>query len=456
MARDRDDAVGRWPHHQSLRAWLARQDEAEELIRINRQVNTEFEIAGLLRLLDGQGPVLFESVAGSALRVVGSSAPNRAAFAAAADVPVDGLLERYMRAEQEPRPLAQVVDAPVFEHTETDGLASLPIPTHHELDAGAYISAGVVLARDPDTGATNCSINRLQVVAARELRALVLPGRLSDILARCDERAQPLEVAVLIGVDPLLHLASQASTGPDMDELQVASALRATPLPVAHGKTVDLPIPADTEIVIEGHVLPGERRPEGPFGEYPRTYGPAAPGRVIEVRAIHRRHDAIFQTILSGGREHFLIGGIAREARLLKALRRLNRRVVGVRLTEGGSCRTHAVVSVDQPRPGEVANLILAAFTQQSILKLVTVVDSDVDIFDDEDVEWACSSRFQAQRDLLVVPNARGSSLDPSTDNGVTSKMGMDATIPPDSDRARYARMRIPNLEGLRLEDYLR
>ena len=447
-----------WPATQDLRAWLGLLASRGQLGVVSREVDSRFQLAGLLTKLDGRAAAMFERVAGATMPVVGNTVPGRPELALAIGCDVPELAETYGRACAAPVPFRRLSrdDAPVLAHRiEGDApLDALPIPVHHEKDGGRYLSAGVVVSRDPVAGATNLSINRLQAVGPAELRALVLPGRLRRIVADAEAAGHPIDLAICLGVDPTVTMASQARSPREVDELELCGALRGSPLPVVETPELGLPVPARAEIVIEGRMRPGERAPEGPFGEFPRTYGPAAPGHVVDVLAVWHRADPIFQTILSAGREHLLIGAIPREADLLRRLRELNAGVRALRMTEGGTCRFHLVVSVADSRPGLPVNLMLGAFTANPVLKQVVVVDDDVDPFDDEQVEWAIATRVQADRDVLVIPGASGSTLDPSARSGITAKMGIDATVPPGGEED-HARMRVPGIEDLQVADWV-
>lgn len=449
------DSKSEWPERQDLRSWLRVLARRGDLRRVRRTVDPRFEIAAILSQLDGTAAVIFDDVAGSSFPLVGNTVCHRDHMALALDCEVARLAETYDRAAAAPRACVEVStdQAPVMaRRLEAEaGLDLLPIPVHHERDAGRYLSSGVVVARDPASGAINLSINRLQVSGSRTLRALILPGRLRTILDAAEERGEPLDVAICLGVDPLLVLASQVRPMRAVDELEVCSALRRSPLPVTRAPNLDdLVVPATPELLIEGRIRPGEREMEGPFGEYPRTYGPAGPGPVIDVVAVWHREQPISQTILSAGREHLLAGAIPREADLLRRLRELDASVRQVRLTEGGSCRMHAVVALERPRPGRARNAALAALAANPVLKRVVTVDADVDIFSDEEVEWALATRLQADRDVAIVSGAGGGSLDPSARDGTTAKMIVDATVPP-GEGERYARMRVPGAEDVDL-----
>jgi hypothetical protein len=174
-------------------------------------------------------------------------------------------------------------------------------------------------------------------------------------------------------------------------------------------------VPAEAEIVIEGRFLPGVREPEGPFGEFPQYYGARADREVMEMVAVTHRKDAIFHTIVGGGLEHLVLGAIPKEATLLAHLRRNFPNVLDVHLSPGGVMRYHLFVKLRKDQEGQGKNVILGAFAGSFDLKHVIVVDEDVDIHNPTEVEWAVATRFQADRDLVIVPESQGSKLDPST-----------------------------------------
>jgi 2,5-furandicarboxylate decarboxylase 1 len=282
----------------------------------------------------------------------------------------------------------------------------------------------------------------------------VLPGRLRRILADREEAGEPLDLAIHVGVDPTVTLASQARPGRETDDLEIASAMRAEPLRVATAPATGLPVVADAELVIEARIQPGRRELEGPFGEFPHTYSPAAPGPVLDVLAIHHRPEPIFQTILSGGREHLLIGGIPRESDLLFALREMHDGVRAVRMTDGGSLRFHAVVAIDDPSEDTVRAVLRAAFDSNPVIKHAVAVNADVDVFDPVRLEWALATRVQGARDLIVLDDERGSPLDPSSADGRTAKVGVDATVPAER-LEEHGWMRVPGAERLDLDAIL-
>jgi 2,5-furandicarboxylate decarboxylase 1 len=428
-----------------LRGWLAHLGERGELRTVTSEIDPDQDVAAVLEHADGRYAVWFDTVRGSKFPLVGNTVTARAHFALAMRCPPGEVTRRLATAIAAPRACA-VIDpaaAPVLAVRDDGGdlLSDLPLPVQHEHDGGRYLTSAVMVARDPRTGKINLSINRLQATGPREFRALMLPGRLRTIFTELEKSGRDLPVALCVGLDPLLLLASQAPADADLDHLEVASALYPEALEVTWLREVDLPVPARAEMLLTGRFRAGKRGEEGPFGEYPRTYGPPGPGPVLELSARHRREDAIAQTILSGSREHFVLGGLPREAHMAQVLSAAAVDVVALRLTEGGSCRMHAVIAVRSARPGTARHAAMAVFTAVPTVKHVVIVDDDVDVFDNEQVEWAIATRTQADRDLLVVPRTIGSSLDPSADGNTTAKLAIDATVP-SSMRDRFARMR--------------
>jgi 2,5-furandicarboxylate decarboxylase 1 len=337
-----------------------------------------------------------------------------------------------------------------------DLLKLLPVPTHNEHDGGPYIAAGIMVVRNPKTGKQNVSIHRCQVTAPNRLGVLVLPRHMFTFHRMAEEAGQPLDAAIVVGVDPLTLLASQAIVPIDHDELEIAGALQGRPLPVVKCVTSDIRVPAEAEIVIEGRFLPNVRELEGPFGEFPQYYGERAPREVMEVVAVTHRKDPIFHTIVGGGLEHQLLGAIPKEATLLTHLRRNFSNVLDVHLSPGGVMRFHLYVKIKKTQEGQGKNVILGAFAGYFDLKHVVVVDDDVDIHNPTEVEWAVATRFQADRDLVVIPESQGSKLDPSNRDGVGAKMGLDATKPLKAPTMTFKRIRVPGEEAIDVADVLK
>jgi len=437
----------------ALRDWLDHLAARDRLAVIRPEVSLKYELAAIAKRFDGHKATLFPHPGGHAMPVISGLVSDRQWIADAMGVDSSEVLSRFQDAMLNPLPWKEVKSAPAQEvvHREIDLGKQLPLPTHNEHDNGAYITAGLCIARNPATGVQNVSLHRLQLSGPDRLGALLLPRHTHMFYEMAERSGQPLDVAIVIGVDPLTLLSSQAIAPIDFDELTIAGALHGTPLSVVKCITNELRVPAEAEIVIEGRVLPKVRELEGPFGEFPQYYSEPAKRHVIEVTAVTQRKDAIFHTIVGGGLEHLLLGGIPREATLLAHLRRSFPNVQDVHLAPGGVCRYHLYVKIAKRQEGEAKNVMMGAFAGHYDVKQVIVVDEDVDIHNPTEVEWAVATRFQADRDLVIVPESQGSRLDPSTRNGVGAKMGMDATKPLDANEMTFKRIRVPGEDKIDL-----
>jgi len=441
----------------SLRDWLDHLEARDRLKVLKPGAGLRFELAAIAKRLDGRRATLFPKPDGHPIPVVSGLISDRGWMAEAMGVEPAELLARFEDAALNPLPWQEVKSAPVQEvvHREVDLAKLLPLPTHNEHDSGPYVTAGIMITRNPRTGQQNVSIHRCQLSGPNRLGVLLLPRHAHMFFEMAEEQDAPLDAAIVVGVDPLTLLASQAIAPMDVDELTIAGALHGRPLPVVKCLGSELRVPADAEIVIEGRFLPRVREPEGPFGEFPQYYGERGDRHVMEVDVVTHRKDAIFHTVGGGGLEHLLLGAIPREATLLAHLKRTFPNVLDVHLSPGGIMRYHLYVQIKKRQEGEAKNIMMGAFAGSFDVKHVIVVDDDVDIHNPTEVEWAVATRFQADRDLLVVPESQGSKLDPSTRNGVGAKMGMDATKPLSAGEMVFKRIRVPGEESVDVERLL-
>ena len=435
----------------SLRDWLDHLAARDRLVVLGPGTGLRFELAAIAKRLDGRRATLFPRPGGHPIPVVSGLISDRGWMAEAMGVEPGELLARFQDAALNPVSWRETASAPAqaVVHRQVDLERLLPLPTHNEHDSGPYVTAGLMITRNPRTGKQNASIHRCQLSGPNRLGVLLLPRHAHMFFEMAEQEGRPLEAAIVVGIDPLTLLASQAIAPIDVDELEIAGALHQRPLSVVKCLTSDLRVPADAEIVIEGRFLPGVREPEGPFGEFPQYYGERGERHVMEIDAVTHRKDAIFHTIVGGGLEHLLLGAIPREATLLGHLQRSFPNVRDVHLARGGVCRYHLYVQIKKRQEGEAKNIMLGAFAGHYDVKHVIVVDEDVDVHDPNEVEWAVATRFQADRDLVVVPESQGSKLDPSTRNGVGAKMGLDATKPLSAGEMVFKRIRVPGEESV-------
>ncbi|HEY0234972.1 MAG TPA: UbiD family decarboxylase [Afipia sp.] len=433
-------------HALSLRSWLDHLQRTGRLVVTKPGLSLQHEIAGVANRMDGRKATLFPQAGGQNGTVISGLVSDRNWMAESLGIKPADLLSRFAQASASPIACKEVDKAACQEvvHRDVDILKQLPVPTHNEHDSGPYITAGILVSRDPESGIQNVTIHRCQVSGPNRIGVLLLPRHTDHYYRKAEKSGKALEIAIAIGVEPACLLASQAIVPIDHDELEIAGGLRGTALEVVKCLTNEVRVPADAEIIVEGRILPKTREAEGPFGEFPQYYGERAERHVIEVDAITHRRDPLFHTIVGGGLEHLLLGAIPREATILSAMRASFPGVKDIHLALGGVGRYHLYIKLDKTQEGEGKNVLLAAFAAHYDIKHAVVVDMDVDIHNPREVEWAVSTRFQADRDLLIVSNSQGSKLDPSTDHGLGAKMGFDATIPLGSPEMKFKRIRVP------------
>lgn len=435
------------PNVFGMRQWIAHLDKTGRLSKTKAGVPLDFTLAAISKKLDGRQATLFSKPDGHETSVISGIVSRREWIAEAIGVKGDQLLKRFRDAVNNPIPWQEIKNAPAqdvqyMENIDLNHL--LPIPVHNEHDNGKYITAGLVIARNPQTGDQNVSINRLQISGKDRLGVLILPRDLHKFFDMAEKTGTDLSIAIAIGVDPITLLASQAIVPTNTDELMVAGGLMKQPLKVVKCLTNDVRVPADSEVIIEGRLLANLREMEGPFGEFPQYYGPAGERQVIQIDAVSTQQNPIYHTIVPAAMEHLLLGAIPREASLLAILQRQFSNVKDVHLSRGGVCRYHLFVQVTKTVEGEPKNIIMGAFAGHPDLKQVIVVDDDVNVHDATAVEWAVATRFQASKDLVVIPMAQGSRLDPSGDNGLVDKMGLDATKPLKSKPLQFTVVNVP------------
>lgn len=423
-----------------LREFMARLEAEGQLRRVTRPVEPRFEIAaGIRRMSDIGGPaLLFENVVGHTMPVAGSLFADRAKASLALEVssPSEGN-HKFLQGLHHPIAPRLVPDGPCQEvvHAGDDvDLDRLPLPTYSKNDGGAYVTVALAISKDPIDRGKNASVYRMMQVDRNHLAVMshVFQG-LGTHIARAEARGETLDVALANGVDPVLLYASQAKVPAGFDEVEIAGGIRGEPVEMVKCRTVDLEVPATTEIVIEGRIIPGERVPEGPFGEFTGYYGPQEMNPVMEVTAITHRRDPIFLAGLTGvpTTDNHVLKSFAYESVLLENLQSVFPEVTAVAFPDWAGTQYVAVIGLRQRYKGQARHLILTALGDAARLKWVIVVDDDVDVHNTEQVMWACITRSQPSEDLVVVPGIAGGPLDPSApEKEVISVMGLDATRP--------------------------
>ena len=426
---------------QDLRSFVAAYERANpgEVVRIAEPVSIEHDVMAVVLEYERRRrwPVLlFEKVTGYDIPIVCNAVASRRALACALGVDERSLAGEYARRIMEHQKPVVVADPPFRRRVVTGDavdLDALPIPSYFPGDAGRYLTAGLLVARDPDTGVETEGYHRFQVKGKQRMGvSLHSRRRMFEYQRRAEAKGRPLPCAVVLGVHPLVSMGSLAYPPAEVGKFEVVGGLFGEPLEIAPCLTGDLHVPAAAEIVIEGEILPGVREPEGPFGEFTGYFSRRSTEHVFVAKAIATRERPWLQSIGSGrAGDHITTLGLIREAEIWNALSRAIPNVRGVHVPLSGASAFTAYVAITQGRPGEAKHVIPIVLGVDHYVKLVVVVDDDIDVFDESDVLWAVATRMQPDRDLLTISGSLGALLDPSADElGVTAKLGIDATRP--------------------------
>ncbi len=427
------------------------------LLECNREVDHIYEMGAVLSYFNNRQPILFNKIKNNPFSSIGGLYGDREIIYSLLGLTHENRIERFMDALVNPKPYKVVNTGPIKENIikrNIDLPKLLPINKFQEKDSSSFITAGVMVVKDPTTGKFFTSIRRLQVNGGNILSALIASPKLTNDFLELEKQGKALEVAIVFGYDAPFLMASQYSSATyGVDKFEIDSSLRGRPLELVACETVDLLVPANAEIVLEGRIVPGKRELEGPFGELMGYYGSQAPHPIIEVSCVLHRNNPIYQTAFPCREEH-VSNGLVREVELYYHLKN-QLDVVDVNVTEGGGYRFNAFVSIRKRREGDGKTAILADLGLNKDLKHVVIVDDDVDIFDLQDIEWAITTRSQASMDYVMVEGALGSSLEPSHDlRGVTDKVGIDATKPLNDQNGKFSRAIIPGYDRIEISKY--
>ena len=432
----------------TLRAFLDRiaAEDPAAVLRVAEPVNLDYDATALVMEMEkvGRAPVVwFDKVGSSPFPVVVNLFGTRRRYAQALGVAPERLIEEWAsRNDRTIEPVTQKT-GPVHDVVVTGkdvDLAMLPIMRHFANDAGPYITNAIIVAKDPDTGVRNTSFHRMQVKGRTRLGTSLHSRRhLWNYMLRAEERGEDMPIAIVIGAHPLFTFGALWKGPITSDEYAVTGGLMGAPLAITAAKTVPVEVPPEAEIVLEGKILAKVREPEGPFAEFTGYASERSTQHVIEISAITHRKGAIYQDIIPGiSDEHTSLLAVPSEARLLRTLRQHFPNTIAVAYPKSGTCRLHAHIALKNPAPGQAKNAAAVAFGDDLSLKLVVIVDDDVDVHDDSEVLWAMATRMQADEDIDIIRNAMGAILDPSNHAGMTAKMIIDATRPSPDFAARH------------------
>ncbi len=412
-----------------------------QVLRIDRELSPIFEPTALIMELDRLKHyplVTFEHIAGSSFPVVANILATRQRLSLAMNAGPESAAAVFAEGIKTAIPPRLISEAPFQANrlaAEKVDLRHFPILTHFPVDAGPYITAGLVMAKDPLTGADTCGYHRMQLKGPNKLGvSLHSRQRLWEYLRRAEQAGHNLEAAVVIGVHPAVSLGSMALIPYDQGKFARIGGLLGEPLRITPCRDIGVEVPFFAEIVIEGEILAGRHEPEGPFAEFTNYASYRSTENIFMVKSIQYRDQALYQSITPAmSADHVTIVAVQREGDLLRALNQTLPNIKQIHAPLSACGLFHCYVSMEKIAEGQPTQAILAALAVDHNIKLVIVVDADVDVFDEAQVLWAVATRVQADRDVLIIPQHQGMgcTLDPSTDElSRSAKMGIDATKP--------------------------
>jgi len=412
-----------------FRSFVEQLQKNGELTRIRHEVSTEYELAGIIEAL-GEKPVLFEKVKESSIPVVGGLLSSKDLIARGLGITKDQLLQKLSSAIENPVPPEVVEKGECQEIVEREvDLTKLPIMRYTDKDGGKYVPSAVAIIRDPEYKARNMCFHRLMLLDKNHFVARIVENRGTDSALK--KAGGELDVAFCIGNSTAVLLSAATTLPMGVDELGMANALEETAL--VKCKTVDLEVPKDSEFILEGRITK-EKTSEGPFLDLTGIIDRVRQQPIVEIKCVTHRKNPIYQTILAGRNEHKFLMGMPKEPTMFNEVSKVCD-CKDVYITPGGCSWLHAIVQIKKRNPDDGKKAIAAAFEGHKSLKHCVVVDEDINIYDPHDVEWAIATRFQADKNTVILSNQPGSSLDPSGDltegkKATTAKAGLDATAP--------------------------
>ena len=446
-------------HEYDLRSFLSYLEKRGELITIHKKVKKKFELAAIISKFDKKEAVMFTNVDESKFKVVSNILGTRERFfyGIESSGPINKIdLSNLGNIGPEYYPKEFSNDAPFYSNS-TKNLYDLPIVSHFEKDAGPFITSSTVYVKDQENGNQNSSVHRMLLLNNSQMAIRMVEGRhLPKCFVYAKEHKEDLKINVVVGVHPALNIAAAYQAAYGIDEITIANYLLNGNLKLAKNNYSDLMIPRHSEVVLEGKILHDEVSEEW-MVEMLRTYDFKRKQPVFEINKIWYRDNPIYYDILPGYTEHRLLMGLPIEAKIFSYVKNTVPSTRTVHLSDGGSNWLTAVVQIKKRLEGEPKNAILTAFAAHPSLKTAIIVDEDINPWNPVEVDYAVSTRTQADKDFLIITNAKGSSLDPSSDqtNLLTTKLGIDATISLLKDRERFEIAKIPGANNIDIKKYV-
>ena len=440
-----------------LRSYISQIKKINKLKTVKNTVSTKFEIAGVAAKVDGSHAVLFEKIKESDFRLIANLVGTRKRFGIAVGGTESNIHEKVISAIKKAKK-PKIIPSGKFMENKSKNLFSMPIVTHFEKESGPFITSSIAYAKNPETGKQNSSFHRMMPIDKNHLSIRMVEGRhLHRCFIDAKDHGEDLKIAITVGVHPAISIAGAYQADWGKDEIDIANSLLNGKLTLTQLPVSGLNVPSGAEIVMEGKILRDKTHPEW-MVEMLQTYDHKRTQPIFELENLYFRNNPIFHDVLSGYSEHRLLMGMPIESKLNGELKKSFSQTKQVSMTNGGCNWLHAVVQIKKKNDSDPKKIIKKTFESHRSLKQVTVVDEDIDPNSAESVEYAMATRFQADKDLVILKNVRGSSLDPSSNQQKlqTAKMGIDATRPLSKRLEGFELAKIPKIEKIKLEKYFK
>ncbi len=440
-----------------LRNYISLIRKTNGLKTIKKTVSTKYEIAAITAKVDGSHAVLFENIKESDFNLVSNLVGTRKRFAQAINSTENNIHAKVISAIKKAKK-PKIISKGKFMENKSKNLKVLPIVTHFEKESGPFITSSIAYATNPDSKKQNSSFHRMMPIDKTHFSIRMVEDRHLD---RCfndaKDHGEDLKVAITVGVHPAISIAGAYQAEWGKDEIDIANSLLGGKLTLTKLPFTGLSVPSGSEIVMEGKILQDKTHEEW-MVEMLQTYDHHRKQPVFELESLYYRNSPIFHDILSGFSEHRLLMGMPIESKLNGVLKKSFSQTKKVSMTNGGCNWLHAVVQIKKRTESDPKKIIKKTFEAHRSLKQVIVVDEDIDPNNAEAVEYAMATRFQADKDIVILKNVRGSSLDPSSDQKKlqTAKLGIDATKPFSKRPEGFELAKIPKIEKINLNDYFK
>jgi len=435
----------------SLRDYLTEKDAEGQLLRIKHELSPRYEIPAVIKEYDGKGPILFDNVDGFDESVVATVCNSRESICRSINVTRDTLYEHLAYAMENPTPC--VIDVAKVRTMKDLSLNEIPILTHYEGEQGPYITSALVYAKNPNGEGGNVSYHRMDVINEDKLSICIQPGHLKEYIQQVRKMGRNhLDISICIGIHPAVMMAAALRPPMNISEFDVANTLLNGKLRLFSCPNVDALAPSCAELVLEGRIMVNQEASEGPYVCVTGTMKDSKPMPIVEIVSVMCQENYIYQGLLGGSTEHRLLESIPNEVKLWKRIKGMGFKIKDVHMTPGGSSWLHGVVSFKKTSDEDGENIIRAMFDEIPALKHAIVVDCDITPYDISEVEWALATRFQGDKNLLMLPDTYASRLDSSSDlkNKLGCKLGFDATVPTKKPREGFKKGVIPVSERVK------